>query len=360
MNNEDVIAYLIFFGKSQSFTFRVFDRQSFFENFDNIIPGFSLLESEYFTTDKIENRPILAKYHFKRVKDFTMIKLYSCAQAVDSNRIAGSIYGVAFLSEGNLSLCPENIKLLTEIKNFFGEVCLNKGKFKSGDFRSEVIGIWKQFCNRDGFSMIKYAEKTQVVKSGVVGIYADDLLKAADAYYERVYFSEDIDHLKRANEMWKDRFPLYQMVNGHYEPFKEPIFLNSTQKTEKTMSQNRTQNSETDAPDQKIIEQTARINELTIANNELLQSKKKFKRFSGFLLIVLIVAVLSSLVYHIYTGNKSVSEKDFMKRLSDQAELTKSEVQRNTAIIENLSKEIDSLRLTITSSQKKTENKKGN
>lgn len=40
--------YLIFFGKSQSFTFHAFDENGYIENFDEIIKNFDLLESEFF------------------------------------------------------------------------------------------------------------------------------------------------------------------------------------------------------------------------------------------------------------------------------------------------------------------------
>ena len=151
--------YLIFFGKSKSFTFKAFDDQSMFENFDSIIPNFSLLESQLFSVDNTDNQPILAKSSFRSVKEYSLLKLYSYAQASDSNRVAGSIYGVAFLSESDLSLCPENIELLFKIKNFFAELCLSRNKFKDSDFSKESIAIWKQFCDMGGFLKIKLNEK---------------------------------------------------------------------------------------------------------------------------------------------------------------------------------------------------------
>ena len=41
--------YLFFFGKSQDFTFEVFDEFGKVNDFNKIIKDFDLLESEYFT-----------------------------------------------------------------------------------------------------------------------------------------------------------------------------------------------------------------------------------------------------------------------------------------------------------------------
>jgi hypothetical protein len=41
---------------------------------------------------------------------------------------------------------------------------------------------------------------------------------------DRVYFSEDLNHLKRTQQKWgKDRFPIYWEQNGQFVPYKEPL-----------------------------------------------------------------------------------------------------------------------------------------
>ena len=336
MENKDKVTYLIFFGKSQSFTVRAFDRQSFFENFDPVIPDFSVLESKFFTVDKTDNKPILAKYSFKSVKNYTLLKLYAHAQAFDSNRVAGSIYGVAFLSEGNLCLCPENIKLLTDVTNFFAEICLKNNKFKNSDFKSEVIGIWKQFCDLGGFSKIRYIENARPAKKGTLGVYTPSIVEAEDLNFERMYFSEDIEHLKRAHETWKDRFLICHKVNGEYVVYKEPPT------TESKQSSSKTEPDEADKP--ATAEQTSKINELKHENRKVRKSRKKFKRLSLFLAILLLITLLALAVrfYSAYMDRQSA-----LKFIQEQIELTKKENQMNTEAIQNLTQEMEELKQTI-------------
>ena len=117
--------YLFFFGKSQDFTFEVFDEFGKVNDFNKIIKDFDLLESEYFNIDDINNNTILAKYNFvsnSGVK-YSMLKLYSLAQAVNGNRIEGSIFGVALLSESDLLFSEANLSLLRDI--FYSDSCSN-------------------------------------------------------------------------------------------------------------------------------------------------------------------------------------------------------------------------------------------
>ena len=41
---------------------------------------------------------------------------------------------------------------------------------------------------------------------------------------DTVYFSEDLDHLKRTQQKWgKDQFPIYHEENGEFVPYKEDV-----------------------------------------------------------------------------------------------------------------------------------------
>ena len=75
--------YLIFFGKSQYFTTHAFDNDDYIDDFNTVIKDFDLLESKIFTVDAIDNKEMLAKYHFssREGKKYTLLKLYSFAQA---------------------------------------------------------------------------------------------------------------------------------------------------------------------------------------------------------------------------------------------------------------------------------------
>ncbi len=110
--------FLIFFGKSQRFNFYAFDEQGLMQNFDDLIKDFPFLESKYFTVDAVSNEQILAKYNFKASNgdDFSLLKLYSFAQAYDGSRVAGSIYGVALLSDHDVCISESNNNLLNSAK----------------------------------------------------------------------------------------------------------------------------------------------------------------------------------------------------------------------------------------------------
>ena len=128
--------YIIFFGKSQDFTFNAFDRNGYVPDFNLVIRDFDLLESSFFTVDDAGNQDILAKYNF-RTKDgriYSLLKLYSLAQAFNGSRIAGSTYGVSILSTGDLQFSSENNQLLKKAKELFGKKSLNGLKFNKSNF----------------------------------------------------------------------------------------------------------------------------------------------------------------------------------------------------------------------------------
>ena len=289
--------YLIFFGKSQSFSFTAFDKLAAVENFNETILDFDLLESQLITVDKIDNKPILAKYYFKRKRDYTLLKIFSYAQAYDGVRVQGSTFGVAFLSETNILVCRENIEILRKIKNVFADVCLDKNnKFNSSDFSSMVVGIWKQFRDQDGFSKIKYSNNTGSITDGSVGINVKSLEEAREISYSKMYFSEDIDHLKRANANWGTRFPLCRVVNGKAE------FLTEHKKNvspEKDISLYEDSEPDFIALKKKLNEKTAKIDEL---GKDLLKFKHKNRLFIliNSIILLLLAAIISFIVWRQY------------------------------------------------------------
>jgi hypothetical protein len=64
------------------------------------------------------------------MKYYSLLKLYSFAQAYSGDRIAGSIYGVGLLSEGDISFCAQNMSILKAAKTNFAKLSLNGLKFK--------------------------------------------------------------------------------------------------------------------------------------------------------------------------------------------------------------------------------------
>lgn len=229
MNNT----YLIFFGKSQDFSFHAFDSKSYINNFDTIIKDFDELESKIFTVDDVSNTQILSKYIFgKNGKTYSLLKLYSLAQAYSGNRIDGSIYGVALLSENDIKISESNIAILDTAKKSFTQLSLNGVKFKTSNFQPDAEKIWKALVSHSNGN---YLEKVDYNHSGNVNINKNvkaflvkDVLKQSSELNDeitktsRLYFSDDLAHLKRTQERrGKDVFPFYQKESGSYALYKE-------------------------------------------------------------------------------------------------------------------------------------------
>lgn len=229
--------YLIFFGKSQYFTTHAFDSHDYIEDFNTVIKDFDLLESKVFTVDDIENQEMLAKYNFtsREGKNYSLLKLYSFAQAFSGDRIDGSIFGVALLSEAELKLSKTNFAILSSAKTNFAKLSLNGFKFKSSDFYDEVYKIWNAFViHKEG----NYLEKVEFTNRNITGVNQDtkgfyvknlfeDAIDLNDKIYDasRIYISEDLAHLKRTHDRWGNDFKIYAKVNNAYEIYKEPITI---------------------------------------------------------------------------------------------------------------------------------------
>jgi hypothetical protein len=223
--------YLIFFGKSQAFTFYAFNEQGLIPNFNEVIKDFSLLESTFFTVDITSNEEILAKYNFKTSKgeEFSLLKLYSFAQAYDGGRVAGSIYGVALLSDYDVCISETNNNLLNSAKKKFANYSLIEKKFNKSDFLDDVYKIFRAFHVNYGFAHINVNGKPTISSFNTQnGYYTPELLvdsirlgSEINTDCSRLYFSDDEAHLKRTSQKWGDKFPIYHNANGKYVQYKE-------------------------------------------------------------------------------------------------------------------------------------------
>jgi hypothetical protein len=223
--------YLIFFGKSQDFTFHAFDENSYIQDFDNVFKDFSLLESDIFSIDDINNKNILSKYCFTNAaqKPFTLLKLYSFAQAYQGARIGNSIYGVGILSQNDLKFSKHNIELLKVTKEGFAKLCLNGLKFKSNEFKIEAERIWEAVKN-DGSFRFDFTNKPISFDRRNTRAYCVESLDKSPISMDKdiqnlgkVYLSEDLEHLKRANSKWGNNvFPIYTVQKGKYKPYEKP------------------------------------------------------------------------------------------------------------------------------------------
>jgi hypothetical protein len=224
--------YLIFFGKSQDFTFHAFDSSKYIDDFDSIIKDFDELESKVFTIDDVSNKEILSKYNFiKNDKKYSLIKLYSLGQATNGSRVSGSIYGVALLSDGELELSETNNAILSSVKKSFANLCLDGAKFKSSDFYQEAEKIWKAIINhKEGnyFNKINYRNGIFNTNNKVKAFYINDIIKNSFEVNNeinntsRLYFSNDLEHLKRTQGKWgKEIFPIYAKENNLFVLYTE-------------------------------------------------------------------------------------------------------------------------------------------
>jgi hypothetical protein len=226
--------YIVFFGKSQDFISCYYDRNGQVADFSSIIRDFSLLESKVFTVDDIKNKEILSRKFFTvQGKGYCLVKLYSLAQAMNGARIAGSIYGVGLISDRAIDFSKENLDLLRAAKDNFAKLSLDGLKFNKSNFKSDTDKIWENLTLGPNGNLLDKVSTFDLVVNGSQGqtvFFAKNLFEDAIKLNKRilkkdtVYFSEDLDHLKRTQQKWgKDQFPIYHEENGEFVPYKEPI-----------------------------------------------------------------------------------------------------------------------------------------
>jgi|GEM_PF-1976439 len=227
--------YLVFFGNAQGFLNYYFDRQSSITDFNSVIANFDLLESRIFTTDSIDNREILARYHFTSSsgKRYSLLKLYSFAQAYNIARVEGCIFGVAILSDSAVSISPKNLSLLRAAKDNFSKLSLNGLKFNKSDFFDDVQKIWRAIVQNDSGNLIDAIDLAAISDSNLqtpIAYKVDHLfldainLDGKTLKQGFVYFSDDFDHLKRAQQKWgAEHFPVYCKSGLDYVLYKEKI-----------------------------------------------------------------------------------------------------------------------------------------
>jgi hypothetical protein len=307
-----MIKHLFFFGKSQSFSFQAFDENEIIEDYDQFIRDFDKLESSVFTIDRTENEDILAYYKFsKGSKSFSLLKLYSFAQAYSGERVEGSTYGVAFLSDHDIELTSRNIKLLISLKTAFGNLSLTGRKFRYADFSNDARRTWLGFKKQSYFALIDTGGPVRVpVEQIPLGVELDEFHNVSEEIRNltnersNVYFTEDRSHLERAKKKWGDHFDVV-MFEG------SALILNPDLTKQKT--ENKENIYETNTAEQKTIDRST----LDSLNTELFQLKSKLhsknktithiKRFSFLLMFIALIA-LSAFGYLFFEKISSTEE----------------------------------------------------
>lgn len=292
--------YLIFFGKSQYFTTHAFDNDDYIEDFNTVIKDFDLLESKIFTVDALDNKEIFAKYHFtsREGKKYSLIKLYSFAQAFSGDRIAGSIYGVALLSEQDIALSKTNLNILLNLKASFAKLCLNGSKFNTSDFFEDVEKIWTALVNHEKGNLLDKVDYTSKkifnTNNESRGIYVKNLFEDITALENqmdkssRIYVSEDLEHLKRTHSKFGSQFKVYLKTNNGCElyeepkPIEPPTILNH-------------QNIDSKNPESELQVLKYRISDLEEENNHLSSKASFYKKKSKN--IFLRLSVLSTILF---------------------------------------------------------------
>ena len=219
---------LVFFGSSEGFNYEIFDNQGKFNNFERLFPDFEHFESKVFSTDRVDNKPILAKYKLKIAgKSITLLKYYTFAQSSFSSRFEGSNIGVALLSEDDLQINKINYTLLKKLLDEFQQKTLNNNKFIRGDFSNEAYSIYQEFKINNSFSFIEKQElKSNIISQtnpcGVfISEFNDDLLKNIPENFDRVYLTADKEHLKRVFDNSSSRFNIWFFENNKLISLKE-------------------------------------------------------------------------------------------------------------------------------------------
>jgi len=299
--------YLVFFGKSQDFTSLYYDRNGWVADFNPIIRDFSLLESRVFTIDDINNKEILSRYFFtQQGKEYCLVKLYSLGQAMSGARIAGSIYGVGLLSDQAIDFSKENLDLLRAAKDNFAKLSLDGIKFNKSDFKNDTDRIWSAIVSSKNGNLLdkistqdlKINEVEDPITIYVKNLFEDAVqLNSRIASFDTVYFSEDLQHLKRTQQKWgKDFFPIYSEENGKFVQYQEVVA--APIQTIKLVQAG------TSPKDQKVSEELTlrlELHDLKNANQSLKEDlekiKKKQKRSSYmvyglFGLILILLALL--------------------------------------------------------------------
>jgi hypothetical protein len=216
--------HLLFFGKSQSFTFKAYDETGPIGNYSHFIQDFDRLESIVFTIDAVDNGEIVGRYRFTHAgKKHTLLKMYSYAQAFSGYRVEGSTYGVAFLSDMDIAITDRNIKLLQSLLNSFAQLSLNGKKFRYEDFSNDSTRIWQGFKNQLFFDKIDFCEeKPRTLNTNPAGIQVNDLTRISQEVQSIsdgrsvVYLTTDRPHLERAKNKWDKYFDIFLIDDQRY------------------------------------------------------------------------------------------------------------------------------------------------
>jgi hypothetical protein len=300
--------YLVFFGSSEGFNCEVFDKEGINKNFNRLFPDFEHFESKLFSTDRVDNKPILAKYKLKIAgKSITLLKYYTFAQSSFSSRIEGSNIGVAFLSENDIQLSKINYILLKNLLLKFQQKSLNNNKFITGNFSNEALAIFQEFKDTSSFSVIEKKALRLDVTSPLqpFGFFMheinEEVFKMVPENIDRVYLTADKDHLKRAFDSTSGRFNVWFVENNKLISLREQNEIKKLE--ERKVNQIPTNNTSSNT---NYSNSNSNQNELLKSEFNQLKNKYKFvlkkKKLLTSIVAILSILLLISLLFNIFKG----------------------------------------------------------
>lgn len=278
--------YLLFFGKSSNFTTYAFDENGLVSDFNrNIFKDFDLLETRILVNDQLDNKIALAKYNFEyNGITYSMLKIYGCAMAMNADRISGSSYGVAFISELEISLTKENINLLNSVRLKFKELVIENNRFVETAFLSYVEQIWSVFNTANYFQKIQAKGIPFVSSNSNPRLFFinnfDDLEKIGSTQIKissKLYFTTDLEHLKRSINYVGGNIPLLTIFKGKVIEYNDEV-----EKTEEEIIPKRTKTNQTNS----LLE----VNSLKREKVELLFRLNIFIKYQYAFWIVLLLS----------------------------------------------------------------------
>lgn len=302
-------SYLVFFGKSQDFTSLFYDRNGSVADFNSVIRDFSLLESRVFTIDDINNKEILSRYFFTaQGKGYCLMKLYGLGQAMSGARIAGSIYGVGLLSDRAIDFSKENLDLLRAAKDNFAKLSLDGIKFNKSDFKNDTDRIWNAIVSSKNGNLLDKISALDLKINGneyPIALYVKNLFEEAIqlnsriASYDTVYLSEDLSHLKRAQQKWgKEFFPIYREENGKFVQYREEVAAPiQVSKAEKTETSRKGQEGSEEVKLRLVLDELKYVNECLEEDLKKLKKKQKSTSYIVYGLSGLIFFLLALLFF---------------------------------------------------------------
>ena len=359
--------YLILFGKSQSFSFYAFTENGLVADFNEIIPDFDLLESQLLNIDSEDNKDTFSKYIFKKGSDvnYSLIKMYSFAQPHQGFRIEGCSYGVALLSSENIKISKNNIQFLKIIKQKFAETILLNNKFTTSNFKNESVLLFEIFKTQIGFKNIDLLSNYGFnLPNTTVGVATTSLLNfdiEISNYSEKIYITEDLDRLLRAQKKWGSTLlKIYEQKGLNIIEFKK----NTTEQQNNTSSTNMV--NQNNISNFKIQDLTNELSILNLSYKKVVKANKNNKNLMLLLIIILLISLFSlGLMTYKYVmvsdklNDKSLSElKPEVAQVAPSNEISKINPFEDYIFTDNKKNYIELINLIIKLDSTKSEKNK--